>query len=410
MPEKITDGKVNKGYAVDDGDVQESREFYLHLVQEEENKNYLENIEDASNVETAGSVVNPDNEDVNKAEINDSEAKDPETVKNPHDKLFKNLFSSPEFFKDFLKVSIGEDFADKLLAGSYTETKTDFIGRDLQEYYSDIIYTARVGKTEYQFAFLIEHKSYPDKQVTFQILNYLQKMLEKSWSKKKFIQPVLAFLVYHGEGSSKLIDFDAEYNHLPEEIRRDLFGVKIREVNITELDPNAINNNLLYISYLLVSINRAEDKRHHIEFILKQMGNSKDTKLRKFAKDKLGIVLYYLLNMTDLPYQELKEIFEKYFSKEEDEMKTTADQLREEGVEIGIEKGLEKGLEKGIEKGKKEELIESIKLMYEMKFNNKISDEIIKVLENLSVSELQKVRNMIPEMDSQDKFEEFIRD
>ena len=126
---------------------------------------------------------------------------------------------------------------------------------------------------------------------------------------------VLAFLVYHGEGSSKLIDFDAEYSHLPEEIRRDLFGVKISEVNITELDPYAINNNLLYISYLLVSINRAEDKRHHIEFILKQMGNSKDRKLRNFASDKLGIVLYYLLNMTELPYQELKEIFDKYFSK-----------------------------------------------------------------------------------------------
>ena len=102
----------------------------------------------------------------------------------------------------------------------------------------------------------------------------------------------------------------------------------------------------------------------------------------------------------DFPYQELKEIIEKYFTEGVDEMKTTADQLREEGVEIGIEKG--------IEKGKKEELIESIKLMYQMKFNNKISDEIIKVLENLSVSELQKVRSMIPEMDSQDKFEEFI--
>ena len=213
---------------------------------------------------------------------------------------------------------------------------------------------------------------------------------------------VLAFLVYHGESSSRLIDFEAEYSHLPEEIKRDLFGVKIREVNITELDPNAINNNLLYISYLLVSINRAEDKRYHIEFILKQMGNSKDKKLREFAKDKLGIVLYYLLNMTELPYQELKEIIEKYFTEGVDEMKTTADQLREEGVEIGIEKG--------IEKGKKEELIESIKLMYEMKFNNKISDEIIKVLENLSVSQLQEIRNMIPKMDSPDKFEEFIRD
>ena len=404
MPEKITDGKVNKGYAVDDGcHVRKSREFYLHLVQEEEKNNYLENVEDASNDEVTSNIVTPTNtktpgnEDVNKAEINDSGVKDPETVKNPHDKLFKNLFSSPEFFKDFLKVSIGEDFADNLVAGSYAEAKTDFIGRDLQEYYSDIIYTARVGKTEYQFAFLIEHKSYPDKQVTFQILNYLQKMLEKSWSQKKFIQPVLAFLVYHGEGSSRLIDFNAEYSHLPEEIRRDLFGVKIREVNITELDPNAISNNLLYISYLLVSINRAEDKRHHIEFILKQMGNSKDRKLSEFASDKLGIVLYYLFNMTELPYQELKEIFDKYFSKEEDEMKTTADQLREEGREE-------------IREQVREELIESIKLMYEMKFNNKISEELIKVIENLSVEKLQKAKNMIPEMDSPDKFEEFIRD
>jgi len=98
--------------------------------------------------------------------------------------------------------------------------------------------------------------------------------------------------------------------------------------------------------------------------------------------------------ITELPYQELKEIFDKYFSKEEDEMKTTADQLREEGRE----------------EVRGEELIESIKLMYEMKFNNNISEELIKVIENLSVEKLQKVRSMIPEMDSQDKFEEFIRD
>ena len=98
--------------------------------------------------------------------------------------------------------------------------------------------------------------------------------------------------------------------------------------------------------------------------------------------------------ITELPYQELKEIFDKYFSKEEDEMKTTADQLREEGRE----------------EVRGEELIESIKIMYEMKFNNKISDEIIKVIEDLSVSQLQEIRNMIPKMDSPDKFEEFIRD
>ncbi|MFN2364778.1 MAG: Rpn family recombination-promoting nuclease/putative transposase, partial [Halarsenatibacteraceae bacterium] len=327
MPEKITDGKTKTVYVGNVRDVGEytgdmkvdagiaDEDYELQLVREDEENNYLEVTDNnGGNVEL-------------------------ETVQNPHDVLFKQLFSDPEFFRDFLKISIGDDFANELVANSFAEEKTDFIGRDLQEYYSDIIYSARVGKTEYQFAFLIEHKSYPDRKVTFQILNYLQKMLERSWSKKKFIQPVLAFLVYHGEGSSKLIDFDAEYDHLPEEIRRDLFGVRIREVNITELDPNAISDNLLYISYLLVSVSRAKHKKAHIEFIFKRMNDIGDSKLQSFIENKLEPVIYYLFNMTDLPYEELKDIIGKYFSKGVDEMKTTADQLMEKGMEKGIKKG-----------------------------------------------------------------------
>ena len=71
-------------------------------------------------------------------------------------------------------------------------------------------------------------------------------------------------------------------------------------------------------------------------------------------------------------------------------MKTTADQLREEGRE--------------------EEIIKSIKLMYKMKFNYNPSDDLIKILKNSNVEKLQKVRNMIPEIDSAKEFEEFIRE
>ena len=390
MPEKITDGKekaktVYIGNVENAGNVKDVGEFTgdikvdaeiadkdykLHLIREKEENNYLEVSDNGdSNEGSSGSDL-------------------PETVKNPHDTLFKSLFSDPEFFRDFLKISIGDDFADNLVAGSYTEEKTDFIGRDLQEYYSDIIYSARVGKTEYQFAFLIEHKSYPDRKVTFQILNYLQKILEKSWSQKKFIQPVLAFLIYHGESSSKLIDFDAEYSHLPEEIRRDLFGVRIREVNITELNPNAISDNLLYISYLLVSVSRAKDKKAHIEYIFKRMNDIGDLKLQGFLNSNMTSVMSYLLNLTDLPYEELEEIIGKYFSRGVDELKTTADQLREEV--------------------RKEELEETVNKQLESKFKTTLSDNMKKKIKNSSIENLRVIRDRIFEIESLEEAEEIL--
>ena len=200
---------------------------------------------------------------------------------------------------------------------------------------------------------------------------------------------VLAFLVYHGEGSSRLIDFDAEYSHLPEEIKRDLFGVKIREVNITELDPNAISNNLLYISYLLVSINRAEDKRHHIEFILKQMSNSKDTKLQKFIKKSIETIFYYFLYMTDLSYQELKDIIDKYYSREVDQLATTAEQLSQ--------------------KGRKNELEEMAIKQLENKFKTTLSDEMKDKIEQSSIEKLRMIRDQIFEIESLNEVERILQ-
>ena len=368
MPEKITDGKVDKSYAVDvGGHAGGSEEFYLHLVQEDE-ENYLEDLVDDDNFEDSGDV------------------------QYPHDLLLKRLFLDPEFFKDFLEVSVGKGFADELVAGSFAEMKTDFIGKDLQDFYSDIICSARVGDSEYQFAFLIEHKSYPDKQVTFQILNYLQKLLEKSWSKKKFIQPVLAFLVYHGEGQSKLIDFDAEYSHLPEEIKPDLFGVRIREVNIAELDPEAITGNLLYISYLLVSTNRAKDKREHIGFILKQMSDIGDLKLQRFVENNIETIFYYLLNVTDLPFEEIKMIISEYYYREVDKVKTTADQLREEGMETGERKALEEMAIKQLEG----------------KFKITLSDELKQKIKQSSIEKLRVVMEQIFEIDNLEEVEKIL--
>lgn len=342
-------------------------EYYIYLIKEEEN-NYLDDIDDSSQNWDSG------------------------VIKYPHDLLFKRLFSDSEFFKDFLKLNLSEDLADKLDTETFQEIKTDFISKDLKEYYSDIIYSARIGDSEYQFAFLIEHKSYPDRRVTFQIFEYLLKLLEKSWSKKKFIQPVLAFLVYHGEGHSRLIDFNEEYSHLPGFISQKLLSVEIKEVNINELDPEQISDNLLYISYLLVSINRAENKSKHIEMILKELSDITDRKLQSFVKENIRTIFSYILNVTELSYDLIKNIISRYYSQEVDNMATTAEQLKKEGLE----------------EGRKEELLESIKLMYKMKFDENISDSLMDNLEKLETEKLQKIRSRIPEMDSVNEIEDIL--
>ena len=101
--------------------------------------------------------------------------------------------------------------------------------------------------------------------------------------------------------------------------------------------------------------------------------------------------------MTELPYQELKEIFDKYFSKEEDEMKTTADQLREEGLEKGIKTGERKALE--------EMAIKQLK----NKFKTTLSDEMKDKIEQSSIEKLRMIRDQIFEIESLNEAEKILQ-
>nr|WP_245809443.1 Rpn family recombination-promoting nuclease/putative transposase [Desulfamplus magnetovallimortis] len=83
--------------------------------------------------------------------------------------------------------------------------KDSFIEKELEDYFSDMLYKVRLSETPGYLYVLFEHKSYDDKYLHLQLLEYMLKIWRlflKQQPKKKKKPPlpiVLPLLIYHGE-------------------------------------------------------------------------------------------------------------------------------------------------------------------------------------------------------------------
>ncbi|MBF0420642.1 MAG: Rpn family recombination-promoting nuclease/putative transposase, partial [Magnetococcales bacterium] len=123
-------------------------------------------------------------------------------IAHPHDRFLKLLLSDPEraayLLRERLPVEISELLSDELpeLVGG------SFVDQELQEYLTDRLF--RVKSVHGQEAFLyalIDHKSYPDRFVAWQLLRYMVRALEQ-WERenpeRNRLPPIVPLVVYHG--------------------------------------------------------------------------------------------------------------------------------------------------------------------------------------------------------------------
>ena len=95
-------------------------------------------------------------------------------IKKAHDKFIRDLMSRKEVVQDFLRYYLDEKLV-KLLDLSTLEIKKDtFVDQELVEHFSDILYQLKFRNGQNtQVYVLIEHKSYSDSLVAFQLLRYM---------------------------------------------------------------------------------------------------------------------------------------------------------------------------------------------------------------------------------------------
>ena len=107
-------------------------------------------------------------------------------IKKAHDKFIRDLMSRKPVVQDFLRYYLDQELVNLLDLSTLEIKKDTFVDEELVEHFSDILYQLkfRNGQKTQVYVFpkgtraVIEHKSYSDSLVAFQLLRYMIRIWE----------------------------------------------------------------------------------------------------------------------------------------------------------------------------------------------------------------------------------------
>jgi predicted transposase/invertase (TIGR01784 family) len=119
----------------------------------------------------------------------------------PHDAFFKALLTQPGAAGVFLRERLPANVAALLSADEPVLEPASFIDAALREHHSDLLFRVSTvtGTTAFVYV-LVEHKSYPDPLVGFQLLRYLVAIWQRYLTDggRRPLPAIVPLVVYHG--------------------------------------------------------------------------------------------------------------------------------------------------------------------------------------------------------------------
>ena len=138
----------------------------------------------------------------------------PEKVNNIHDKFIKTLLSDKEIAIDFFKELLPRSILKHLIPESLEQIPESYISDELEESFSDLVWRIKTQNGSVKICLLLEHKSYKDPKVAFQLLEYLALAYRKQLKTQKQPELIIPILYYHGNKKWELktiADFFKDY-------------------------------------------------------------------------------------------------------------------------------------------------------------------------------------------------------
>ena len=285
----------------------------------------------------------------------------------PHDAFFKSLFGDPEQAKSFIEHYMPDVIRNHIDLSTLEVMKSSFVDEELTRYFTDILYKVNIqGKKAYLYI-LFDHKSSPDKEITFQLLKYVVKIWESERQKQKVwkkLPIVIPCVFYHGK---------KEWN----------IGLKLSD--IVEISNEVFIRYVPNFEYVLTDISRYNDEEidgdvklmlglqllkhifdnpEKILSLLPKLGELlKETIATESGISFLITFLSYLFT-TEVSSEVVEEVFKETLSEKGEEiLMSTYQKILEKGKKEGMEKGRREGIEEGIEKGIEKGLLEDSREM-----------------------------------------------
>lgn len=264
-------------------------------------------------------------------------------MKNPHDVFFKESFSRKETVIEFIDNYLPKNIFDLIDTNSMTIEKDSYTDKEMDEYFSDIVYKVKIKGKESYISFLFEHKSYPAPEITFQILRYIVRVWDlKLKQGEKKLPLIIPLVIYHSQQKWNI-------------------GLKLRD--ITEEIPEGLDIYFPDFEYLLYDLSSYSDEeikgygimRVYIEIIRSIYRGDFEERvyeavevLEKLEDQKTSMeyfesVMRYILEVKEgIEVSEIKEMVSQISAEKGEKVMTIAEKLRQEGIKEGIKEGKKK--------------------------------------------------------------------
>ncbi len=283
------------------------------------------------------------------------------SVRRPHDKLFRTVFSDPDEAESFLRAYLPPTETERLAWETLTLVETSFVDETMAESESDLLYTVQVRETEQpvHLYILFEHQSSPDKWMRFRLLKYMCRIWDESFKAESVQQeliPILPLVFYQGKTSW---NHSTEFTDLfPESERGHSFLPRFAHhlVDQSEASPEQIQGaQKARIAQLLLMAAFQKFVQKALTQVAQLMAQVEQTGGIDYAK---VFVFYLAATQERRTVQEFVEMINRHAERLGGDMLTYADELLQEGEIKGKQEGLLEGQIKGEIKGKIETIEE----------------------------------------------------
>ncbi len=176
-------------------------------------------------------------------------------MNNLHDKFVKERLSEKQNAIDFLKLSVPKNILALINLETLIPTQNSFISEDLKELLTDIIYNCElVNGKQGSCTILIEHKSYRDPLVSFQLLSYLSAGYLHQIKNKEPRRVIIPLLFSHHKGNWEYRSIDSYFADFPDDLQRFIpkFDVIPYDVN-KQSDETILSIRNIAISTMIIT-------------------------------------------------------------------------------------------------------------------------------------------------------------
>ena len=313
-----------------------------------------------------------------------------------HDKMFKETFGNHVIAGDFLKAFLPESVRNIVDLDTLKPIKGSFVTQELKEVFTDLLFTAMIDGNDGYICFLFEHKSYPDKNVIYQIQKYIIEIWvnEDNAKKAETLPVVIPLLIYNGKNrwnyKTSIREKIRGFSELSGEVSRLLpvYDYLLYDLSAMDTDLKTVSAMQLILRVMrdVMQLGREEIIATIADIMVVFEENLEDDKITYYT----GVCLKYVLSVkSDITKEDLLSIANHIPREGSELIMTLAEQLKQEGRQEGRQEGLQEGMQKG--------RLETTTKIARNALSMSLKVEDIMKLTGLTMEELDEIKREMPQ-------------